>query len=155
MKMPFTLKREQWVPRPLEEVFAFFSDARNLEALTPHWMRFQIVTPEPIAMTAGARIDYRLSWHGIPLRWTTEIARWQPPRRFEDVQLKGPYRLWHHTHRFEAAYGGTRITDQVRYALPFGLLGRAIHSLSVRRNVEEIFDYRQEKVRALFGTEDK
>ena len=104
-------------------------------------------------MTPGARINYRLSWHGIPLRWTTEITRWEPPHSFEDLQLKGPYQLWHHTHCFEADAGGTRITDMVRYALPFGLLGRAIHSLSVRRNVEEIFNYRQAKVRALFGGE--
>jgi hypothetical protein len=155
MNKPFTLERDQWVPRPLEEIFAFFSAARNLEALTPQWLRFQILTPEPIAMTAGARIDYRLRWHEIPLRWTTEIALWEPPYRFEDVQLKGPYQIWHHTHCFEAARGGTQIVDNVRYSLPFGLLGRAIHTLTVRRNVEEIFAYRQGKVRALFGAGNK
>ncbi len=161
MELPYELEREQWVPRPIEEVFQFFSDARNLEALTPHWLRFHVLTPDPIAMTPGALIDYRLIWHGLPLRWKTKIVRWEPPYYFEDLQLKGPYRLWHHAHRFEQSGGGTRITDMVRYALPFGLLGRAIHAISVQRNVEEIFAYRQEKVRALFGgdghsrTEDK
>ncbi len=139
------------MPRPLREVFAFFSDAQNLEALTPPWMRFHILTPQPIEMFPGTLIDYRLRWHGIPLRWQTQIARWEPPDHFEDVQLKGPYRLWHHTHRFEAFAGGTRIHDLVRYALPFGILGRMVHALSVRRNVEEIFAYRQAKIREMFG----
>ena len=151
MSAPYTLEREQWVPAPLEQVFAFFSDAENLETLTPEWLRFQILTPRPIALAAGALIDYRLRWHGIPLRWRTEITCWQPPHRFEDVQLKGPYRLWHHTHTFQRVDGGTRIGDAVRYALPFGIFGRAAHALSVRRNVEQIFEYRQQKVRTLFG----
>ncbi len=151
MSAPFTLEREQWVPRPLQEVFAFFADARNLEKLTPEWLRFEILTPEPIEMRAGAVIDYKLAWHGIPMRWKTEITKWEPPHHFEDLQIKGPYQLWRHTHRFEAVDDGTRIRDVVQYALPFGVLGRAVHAVSVRRNVEEIFDYRDEKVRALFG----
>jgi ligand-binding SRPBCC domain-containing protein len=148
---PFTLEREQWVPSPLHEVFAFFADARNLETLTPEWLRFEILTPEAINMTVGTVIDYRLRWHGLPLRWKTEITHWEPPNRFEDLQTKGPYQLWRHTHRFEAVGEGTRIGDSVQYALPFGLLGRAVHAVSVRRNVEEIFNYRDKKVRALFG----
>ncbi len=151
MSVPFTFESEQWVPRPLQEVFLFFSDARNLEILTPEWLRFQILTPQPLEMTAGIQIDYRLSWHGIPLRWRTEITQWEPPHQFEDLQIKGPYQLWHHTHRFEVADGGTRIMDVVRYALPFGFMGRMVHALSVRRNIEAIFDYRREKIRALFG----
>jgi hypothetical protein len=151
MSRAHELRREQWVPRPPEEVFAFFSDARNLETLTPGWLRFEILTPGPIRVAAGARIDYRLRWHGIPLRWTTEIVRWEPPRVFEDLQLSGPYRLWHHTHRFEPEGGGTRMTDTVRYALPFGPLGRAVHAISVRRSVERIFEYRYDQIRELFG----
>ena len=151
---PYTLEREQWVARPLEEVFAFFSDAQNLEALTPPWMRFQILTPQPIQMFPGTLIDYKLYWHGVPLRWQTEITRWEPPNYFEDVQLKGPYRLWHHTHTFEAVTGGTRIHDLVRYDLPFDILGRIVHTISVRRNVEEIFAYRQAKIRELFGDDE-
>lgn len=155
MEATFTLECEQWVPRPLEDVFVFFSDARNLETLTPQWMRFRILTPEPIRMFRGAKIDYRLRWHGLPLRWETEIVNWNPPRQFEDLQRKGPYRLWHHTHRFEAVAGGTRILDEVRYQLPFGVLGRLVHALSVRRNVEEIFAYRQAKIREIFGSDEQ
>jgi ligand-binding SRPBCC domain-containing protein len=152
VKAPFVLEREQWVPRPLPDVFAFFADAGNLEKLTPAWLRFEIVTPEPIEMKPGAIIDYKLHWHGVPLRWKTEITRWEPPYHFEDLQVKGPYGLWRHNHYFEAVEGGTRIRDQVEYALPFGLLGRVVHAVSVRRNVEEIFKFRDEQVRALFGT---
>ncbi|MEO6828179.1 MAG: SRPBCC family protein [Acidobacteriaceae bacterium] len=155
MNYPFTLEREQWVPRPLDEVFSFFSDAKNLEALTPPWMRFHILSPQPIEIAAGTIIDYRLSWHGIPLRWKTEITTWEPPNCFVDLQLKGPYRLWHHTHRFRASAGGTQILDSVQYALPFGVLGRLVHTLSVRRNVEEIFEYRRRKVSALFGRDER
>ncbi len=151
MSQPFTLDREQWVPHPLQEVFAFFSEAGNLDRLTPAWLHFQILTPQPIEMKPGAIIDYRLRWHGVPLLWKTEITRWQPPHHFQDLQLKGPYHLWRHTHIFEAADQGTRIRDHVEYALPFGLLGRAVHAISVRRNVEEIFAYRDKKVRDLFG----
>ncbi len=155
MSRPFTLQREQWVPSSLEDVFLFFSDAQNLETLTPDWMSFQILTPPPIKMAVGITIDYRLRWHGIPLRWRTEITHWEPPHQFEDLQIKGPYKLWHHTHGFQSIAGGTRITDVVRYSLPFGLLGRSIHALTVRGNVEEIFSYRDEKVRAIFGGSGK
>jgi ligand-binding SRPBCC domain-containing protein len=148
---PFTLEREQWVPRSLQEVFAFFSEAANLDKLTPKWLRFQILTPPPITMASGTIIDYRLRWHGIPLLWKTEITLWEPPHRFQDLQIKGPYKLWRHTHTFDAVEGGTRIHDHVQYALPFGFLGRAVHAVSVHRNVEQIFNYRDEKVRALFG----
>src|SRR5689334_13428786 len=129
---PYVLQREQWIPRPLEEVFAFFADAGNLEAITPAWLGFRILTPRPIVMRPGAHIRYQLGWHGIPLRWLTEIETWEPPHEFVDVQLQGPYRLWHHTHRFEAADGGTVMRDVVRYALPLGLLGRFAHALLVR-----------------------
>lgn len=152
MSSPFTLEREQWVPRPLQEVFAFFADARNLETLTPDWLSFEILTPGPIRMTAGVIIDYKLRWHGIPLHWKTEIVHWEPPNCFEDLEIKGPYKLWRHTHRFAAIEDGTRISDSVQYALPFGLLGRAVHAISIRRNVEEIFEHRDRKVRALFGS---
>jgi hypothetical protein len=151
MTAPYRLEREQWVPAPRDEMFAFFSDAANLEALTPPWLHFRILTPTPINIHEGAIIRYRLTWRGVPLLWKTEITRWEPPHAFEDVQLSGPYRLWHHTHTFESVRGGTRMIDLVRYALPFGVLGRTMHSLSVRRNVREIFDFRRERIRVLFG----
>jgi hypothetical protein len=152
--LSYTLHREQWVPRPLDEVFAFFSDAKNLEILTPAWLKFKILTPGPIAIAPGTHIQYRLSWHGIPLRWTTEITRWNPPTDFEDIQLSGPYKLWRHTHRFRAHNGGTQMSDTVEYALPFGFLGRIAHALQVRRNVEKIFDYRYERIQQMFGEEN-
>ena len=139
------------MPRPLDEVFRFFSDASNLELLTPAWLKFKILTPPPIAVASGTHIQYRLSWHGIPLRWTTEITRWNPPHDFEDIQLSGPYKLWHHTHRFQARDSGTQLTDVVEYALPFGFLGQIAHALQVRRSVEQIFDYRYQRIEEMFG----
>jgi ligand-binding SRPBCC domain-containing protein len=153
--MSHILHREQWVPRPLDEVFAFFSDAGNLEQITPAWLNFRIQNSFSGAITAGTRIEYRLAWHGIPLRWTTRIVRWEPPHSFEDRQISGPFRLWRHTHRFEAELGGTRLIDDVRYALPLGLLGRAVHVLAVRRDLERIFDFREQRIRALFGGEER
>ncbi len=149
--VPYSLQREQWVPRPVEEVFAFFSDAGNLAKITPPWLGFQMLSPAPIDMRAGTRITYRISWHGLPLRWLTEISSWDPPREFVDVQLRGPYRLWHHTHRFEARDGGTLIRDEVRYALPLGLLGRLAHAWLVKSNLNAIFGYRTQKVSELLG----
>jgi ligand-binding SRPBCC domain-containing protein len=146
-----TLRREQQIPRPVDEVFAFFSDARNLEELTPPWLGFRTLTTGPIRLAAGTRIRYGLQIHGAPVSWTTEIRRWDPPARFVDVQLSGPYQLWHHTHRFEARNGGTRMIDIVRYRLPFGPVGRLVNALVVRRDVERIFDYRNRRIGELFG----
>jgi ligand-binding SRPBCC domain-containing protein len=145
----YVLERKQWVASPRERVFEFFSDARNLEALTPPWLNFAILPGGPAQIAAGAIIRYQLAWHGIPIRWKTEIARWEPPHEFEDVQISGPYRVWRHTHRFDAIRGGTDMTDVVRYSLPFGPLGRAVHAAVVRRNLEQIFDYRRDRIRAL------
>lgn len=152
MTEPYILESHQWVPRPLDEVFPFFADAANLETLTPAWLRFSILTPAPIAMFAGTLIDYKLHWHGVPMRWKTEITLWEPPHLFQDLQLKGPYKLWRHTHHFASKDGGTLLTDKVEYALPFGILGRAVHAISVRRNVQAIFRYREQRIQALFGS---
>jgi ligand-binding SRPBCC domain-containing protein len=148
----YVLEKRQWVPSPLETVFPFFADAANLQELTPNWLRFSILTPQPVAMHAGALIDYKLHWHGLPMRWKTEITLWEPPHRFQDLQLRGPYALWRHTHRFLARDGGTELQDRVEYALPFGPLGRIAHGISVRRDVERIFAYRWKKVEEIFGT---
>lgn len=141
-----TLHREQRLPLPIEGVFEFFGDARNLEAITPPWLGFRVVTPEPIVMAPGALIEYRLRLHGVRLGWRTRIVAWEPPGRFVDVQLSGPYRLWHHTHEFEADGRSTVMRDTVRYALPLGPLGTLAHALLVRRDVEAIFDFRREEV---------
>jgi len=145
-----TLRRELQILRPLDEVFGFFSDARNLEEITPPWLGFRTLTPGPIRMAAGTQIHYKLKVRGAPIGWTTEIRRWDPPSRFVDVQLSGPYRLWHHTHRFEAHHGGTRMFDVVRYRLPFGPFGRLLNGLLVRRDVERIFDFRNRRIAEIF-----
>ena len=118
----YTLQRETWIPHSLPRVFEFFSKAENLERLTPPWLGFRILTPLPIEMKKGATIAYALRVRGIPLRWLTEIEEWNPPFEFIDVQAKGPYKLWRHTHRFTAFNGGTSVVDIVQYALPFGVL---------------------------------
>ncbi len=147
----YRLERKIWVPHSVPEVFDFFSRAENLERLTPPWMHFRILTPLPIPMKQGATIAYALRVRGVPIRWLTEIELWNPPYEFVDVQVKGPYKLWHHTHRFSESEGGTSIEDAVRYVLPFGLLGRLIHRIQVARDIEKIFDYRARQVQALFG----
>ena len=145
------LTREQILPGAPDEVFGFFADAANLEAITPPWLGFRIVTPKPIHMAAGTLIEYRLALHRIPIRWLTRIEVWEPGKRFVDVQLRGPYRLWHHTHSFEARDGGTLVRDQVRYALPLGLIGELAHRALVRRDLERIFDFRHERVARRLG----
>jgi len=147
----YKLQREQWLAAPIEKVFAFFSDASNLETITPAWLNFRIVTPKPIAMHIGATIEYRIAWHNIPLRWFTEIQDWQPNVQFVDTQTRGPYKLWHHTHTFSTRDGGTLMGDTVRYALPLGILGAVAHRFTVRRDLERVFDYRTERISALFG----
>ncbi len=149
----YTLKRTQVLPRPIDETFAFFADAGNLEAITPDWLRFQILTSRPIRMHAGTRIEYRLSWRWFPVHWLTEIRTWEPPCRFVDAQLRGPYRLWEHEHTFEAVKEGTLTCDVVRYALPLGVLGQLAHGCLVRSDLDSIFDYRARKVAALLGCE--
>jgi ligand-binding SRPBCC domain-containing protein len=142
---------EQVVDRPVDEVFAFFSDANNLEAITPRQLNFQILTPGLIRMAAGARIDYQLKLYGIPLKWATLIESWTPPHEFVDVQLRGPYRVWRHTHRFASEGAGTRIVDDVDYELPLGLLGRLVDALWTRREVAGIFGYRAEVIARQFS----
>jgi len=148
----YVLERRQTVTRPRGEVFAFFADAANLERLTPGSMHFHILTPLPIAMRAGAVIDYRIALFGVPLRWRTLIEAFEPDDRFIDVQTSGPYAVWRHTHTFaDAPGGGTIVSDHVEYALPFGPLGRAVHALFVRRQLRGIFDFRQKVIAGLFG----
>jgi ligand-binding SRPBCC domain-containing protein len=140
------LRREQLVPGPPSDVFEFYAEAGNLERITPAWLGFRVVTPHPIEMRPGALIEYRLKLHRVPVRWLTRIEDWKPGERFVDVQVKGPYRLWHHTHTFEARDGGTIVRDEVRYALPLGALGEVAHRLFVRRDLERIFDFRHASV---------
>ena len=142
-----TLRREQRLPGTPDEVFPFFADAGNLEAITPGWLGFRIVTPRPIEMRVGALIEYRLRLRGLRLGWLTRIEEWEPGVRFVDQQLSGPYALWHHTHEFEpAGADATVMRDTVRYALPYWPLGEVAHALLVHRDLERIFAFRQAEV---------
>ena len=140
------LHRELWLPRPLDRVFPFFADAGNLQALTPPWLHFRILTPAPIVMREGTRIDYRIRLHGIPIGWQSEITAWDPPHRFVDEQRRGPYSDWKHTHTFETTRGGTTMRDHVDYGVPFAFVSR----WPVTRDLKRVFDYRREAMLKLF-----
>lgn len=135
------------VAEPRDQVFAFFADAFQLETLTPPWLHFTVRTPQPIEMTEGAFIDYKLRLHGLPIRWRSKISQWQPSSRFVDEQVRGPYRYWHHLHTFEDHPDGTRVVDTVHYAMPLGWI---MHPLLVRRDLTRIFEYRQTQLSSLF-----
>ena len=132
----------QWVPTPLETTFAFFSDARNLERITPPFLQFLITTPTPIEMQPGTLIDYKLKVRGVSIRWRTEITAWDPPHGFTDVQLRGPYRKWVHRHDFKAQDGGTYVEDTIHYRVPGGSL---VDRLIVRPDIAKIFAHRHAK----------
>ena len=141
------LRSELWLPLPLDRVFPFFAEAANLEALTPPWLSFRIITPLPIEMRAGAKIDYRIKIHGVPVTWKTDITVWDPPYQFIDSQVKGPYRSWVHTHRFISERGGTTMTDDVAFEVPFSfLVGRWVAG-----DVRKVFEYRHEAMMRLFN----
>jgi ligand-binding SRPBCC domain-containing protein len=144
----FTFNTQIWLPKNLERIFAFFADPCNLDRLTPPWLHFEILTPEPIEMRAGTLLDYRLRLRGVRMRWQSEITLWQPPYKFVDRQTRGPYRLWLHAHNFRAHQGGTLVEDCVRYAVPGGSI---VQRLLVAPDLERIFSYRHEVLRKLFG----
>jgi ligand-binding SRPBCC domain-containing protein len=143
----YRLQASQFLPYPRYQVFEFFSDASNLQSLTPAWLHFSVVNPPPICIAAGTLIDYRLRVHVVPLRWQSRISVWEPPLRFVDEQTRGPYRLWQHEHLFEAAEGGTLCHDIVDYDVYGGSL---MNALFVRPDLFKIFAFRQSKLRELF-----
>jgi ligand-binding SRPBCC domain-containing protein len=151
--MAHRLERTLFIPRPRDEVFPFFANARNLERITPPFLRFEVATAGEIAMRAGALIDYRLRLHSIPFRWRTEIEEYAPPNYFVDAQLRGPYKVWRHRHDFTDAPGGTVMRDQVDYEVGFGPLGALARVLFVRRSVEQIFDYRNRVILEILAPE--
>ena len=140
------IQHDIWLPRPRGEVFAFFADAANLERLTPPWLHFRILSPH-IVIARGVLIDYRLKIHGVPLRWQSEISRWDPPRTFVDEQRKGPYRRWAHTHTFEEERGGTRVGDSVEFEVPFEWIAGRF----VMRDVQAIFTFREQALSTIFA----
>lgn len=142
------LHATQWVPRPLEEVFRFFSQPENLQVLTPANMQFQMLDDTPVGMREGLELHYKLRVKGLPLRWTSRITLWDPPHAFSDLQLKGPYTKWDHTHRFERDGSGTRVIDEVLYKAPgFAWMER----LLVRPDIRKIFSFRQQTLQRLYG----
>jgi ligand-binding SRPBCC domain-containing protein len=143
------LERTVRLARSRGEVFAFFADASNLEAITPPFLAFRILTPRPVEMRRGARIVYQLSLFGLPLRWETRITDWQPGVRFVDEQESGPYAVWRHVHEFESDGDGTVVRDVVEYLEPLGVLGRIAHVLVVARTLDRIFDFRADAIRRL------
>jgi ligand-binding SRPBCC domain-containing protein len=144
----FIVETRLLLPRPLEIVFPLFADAANLEAITPPWLQFEIITPHPIAMGVGTLIEYRLQLHGVPLRWQSEITAWEPPHRFVDEQRRGPYRTWIHEHTFKESKGGCEVHDFVRYAV---LGGWVANRLFVGHNVRRIFEYRTRRLQEIFA----
>lgn len=143
----YHLRTELWLPQSRAEIFQFFADPKNLERLTPHWLRFEIINEAPQLMRAGARLEYRLRIHGVPIKWQSEISVWNPPHRFVDRQTKGPYHFWEHEHSFSEHQGGTLVNDNVRYSV-FG--GALVNRFFVAPDLDRIFNYRHTALKAIF-----
>jgi ligand-binding SRPBCC domain-containing protein len=144
----YQLRTQLWLPQSREEIFSFFSDPENLDRLTPPWLHFEILTAPSIEMRKGALLDYRLKLHGIPIRWQSEIADWEPPNRFVDRQTRGPYTLWVHEHTFSEHNGGTLVGDKVLYS-PLG--GRLIQKFLIAPDLQKIFRYRHQMLQDRFN----
>jgi len=144
----YWLRKSIWLPQPRAKVFEFFSNPANLDRLTPAWLNFAILTPATSQIKAGALLDYRLRIRGVPIRWQSEIAVWEPPYRFVDRQTKGPYSLWIHEHTFAERDNGTLVGDNVEYAVPGGTI---VRKFLVAPDVARIFDYRRKILEELFN----
>ena len=148
----YNLKFEQFIDLPIHDVFSFFSKPENLSLITPSRLKFNILTPRPIIMEEGQLIDYTLTiMYCLNIRWTTLITKYSKPNIFIDQQLKGPYSLWHHTHTFKEKDGGTLITDQVVYGVPFGVIGRLLHLIYIKHDLKSIFRYRYKILNHIFS----
>ena len=150
----YFLKRQQIVDKPLDEVFDFFAKPENLAKITPSSLGFKMLSPSPVVMKEGALIDYTIKLMGIPIRWTTLITLFDPPNKFIDQQIRGPYSFWHHTHTFSKVDSGTSISDEVQYLLPLGIFGNIAHGLWVKRQLKRIFAYRAEIVSTYFNVDE-
>lgn len=145
------LRRHQLVPGDPETVFAFFESPRNLEEITPPWLRFEVTHTTDEMMRLGTEIEYRLTWQRMPMKWRSRISEYEPGVSFADEMLHGPYRRWYHRHLFRPAAGGVEMEDIVEYELPLGPLGRMVHAAVVRSQLESIFDYRRDAVMSRFA----
>ncbi len=150
----YTLDSIQFINKPIEDVFEFFSNPDNLSVITPPKLGFKILTPTPIKMSAGRLIDYKIYLMGFPIHWRALITDFDPPHTFIDQQIKGPYTIWHHTHTFQKVDGGVEIKDRVVYSIPFSILGRILNFLWIRKDLENIFNYRKKVIDELFGNDD-
>ena len=145
------LERHQIVPGEMQAVFGFFKDPHNLEAITPPWLHFQVESSSTPVVRKGTEIDYRLRWQVFPMKWRSRISEYVEGELFADEMLRGPYKRWYHRHLFTTVPSGVEVRDVVRYQLPFGPLGRLAHAMTVRRQLEAIFDYRREAIAGIFG----
>jgi ligand-binding SRPBCC domain-containing protein len=143
----YQLSTSQMLPVPPKQAFTFFEDPRNLFDITPDWLQFVMKDREmKTKVFEGAEFDYTIQWYGVTMEWKSRIIGYKPPERFVDVQLVGPYRYWEHLHAFDDVTEGTRMRDIVTYKLPFGMIGRMIHALVVRRQLNDIFSYRAVRI---------
>ena len=149
------LVTEQWVPQPIDEVFEFFSDPKNLELLTPGFLHFKIVKVSHPKAQEGTVVDYRLKLHSVPLRWQSQITGWLPNKRFSDLQTRGPYTFWHHIHEFYESKGGTVIRDNVAYKIPGWVPGDILAHAYVKKDLEKIFIFRRQQIEKLFIQDPK
>lgn len=146
-----TLRFEQLIPRSVSEIFPFFSEAKNLELLTPPWLSFHVLKTTTPEIQVGTLIDYKLKIRGFPMYWQTRIEEWVPMQKFVDTQLRGPYKLWHHTHEFIPQGSGTLMIDTIRYQVPLGQLGQILAGWYVKNDIQKIFNYRQQVIAKTFG----
>ena len=149
----YTINTVQVINKSIEEVFAFFSDPENLAVITPENLGFKIITPTPIKMSPGCLIDYQIHLMGFPVHWRTIISDYEPPYLFIDQQIKGPYKFWHHTHIFRKMKNGVEIKDRIMYSVPFGFIGSFLNKFWIKKDLENIFLYREKVIKDLFSTE--
>ncbi len=146
----YNLHQTQFINKPISEVFYFFSMPENLEVITPRYLNFRIKTPSPVKMESGSIIDYKIKLRGIPFTWSSLISEYNPPYKFIDEQVRGPYAYWHHTHIFSETKGGTLIEDIVKYSIPFGLVGQLAHFLFIKSDLKNIFQHRFNTINKIF-----
>ena len=146
----FQINKTQFIEKPIDVVFSFFSKPENLEKITPQYLHFEILNDSPIHMKEGLVINYKMKIRKIPVKWSSVIKSYNPPFSFIDEQIKGPYAFWYHEHKFIKEKGGTRVDDCIKYKIPFGFFGRLVNKLWVANDLEEIFNFRKNTINDIF-----